>query len=216
MQVQQTGIRGFNTMTAILPAQRHTPFEDAHALLMGSLFIGFGFALLQSAELITGGAAGIALILHYATGLPVGALFFAINIPFYLFAVRAMGWAFTLKTLATNVLLALWSWIFPRVLDIAAVEPAFAALAGGTLMGMGVLALARHKASVGGIGVLAIYLQEKRGWRAGKVQMGIDSLIVAAALFVLDPLHLLLSVASVVALSLVLVINHKPGRYAGY
>ena len=203
------------TMPQAVPL-RHSLFEDAHALLMGSLFIGLGFVLLQSAALITGGAAGIALILHYMTGLPVGALFFAINVPFYLFAYKAMGTAFTLKTLATNVLLAVFNLLLPHTLTLSAVDPVFAAMAGGTLMGMGVLALARHKASVGGIGVLTIYLQEKRGWRAGKVQMVLDCLIIAAAVSVLDLRHLLLSVLSAMSLSLVLVINHKPGRYAGY
>ena len=203
-------------MTTPAAALRHSLFEDTHALMMGCLFIGLGFVLLQGAQLITGGAAGIALILHYVTDLPVGALFFAINAPFYLFAYRAMGRAFTAKTLATNVLLALLNWLLPHSLTLSAVDPVFAAVGGGTLMGMGVLALARHKASVGGIGVLTIYLQEKRGWRAGKVQMALDCLIIAAAVPVLDPRNLLLSVLCAVSLSLVLVINHKPGRYAGY
>ena len=89
-------------------------------------------------------------------------------------------------------------------------------LVGGTIIGMGILALARHRSSVGGIGVLALYLQERRGISAGKVQMAADCLIVGAAFFAIPFDKLLLSIASAVALSAVIIANHKPGRYAGY
>jgi uncharacterized membrane-anchored protein YitT (DUF2179 family) len=92
----------------------------------------------------------------------------------------------------------------------------FAAIFGGSLIGMGVLALARHRSSVGGIGILAIWLHEKRGINAGKVQMSLDVLIVASAFFVVDLPHLALSVVSAVALSVVMIAYHRPGRYAGY
>ncbi|MFT8245327.1 YitT family protein [Roseomonas sp. BN140053] len=196
--------------------QKHSALEDAHALLMGALFIAFGFALLQRAELTTGGTAGIALTLHYVTGASTGLLFFLLNLPFYLLAWRSMGRAFTLKTLATNFLLAGLGWLLPEVLSLSWVNPLFAALGAGTLMGMGVLALARHRASVGGIGILAIYFHEKGRWRAGRVQLICDAAIILAATLVLPPDRVALSVASAVALSLVLIINHKPGRYAGY
>lgn len=200
---------------------RHTAFEDIHALFMGTLFIGIGFILLQSAKLITGGAAGIALILHYLTGYSTGTVFFVINIPFYIFAYKAMGRAFTLKTFATNILLVAWNAFLPHVLAVSLptpglLAPTFAAIAGGTLLGMGILALARHKASVGGTGVLTLYLQDKRGWRAGRVQMAFDCVIVSSAAFFLSFDKLLLSILSAVAMSAVLIINHKPGRYTGY
>jgi len=39
---------------------------------------------------------------------------------------------------------------------------------------------------------------------------------VAAAFAVIDPARLALSILSAVALSLVIIANHRPGRYAGY
>jgi uncharacterized membrane-anchored protein YitT (DUF2179 family) len=66
------------------------------------------------------------------------------------------------------------------------------------------------------VGVLALYLQEKRGISAGKVQMIADCLVVAAAFAVISPAKLLLSILSAVALSAVIIANHRPGRYAGY
>ena len=53
------------------------------------------------------------------------------------------------------------------------------------------------------------------GWRAGAVQMGIDCAIVVAALAIVDPASVAISVIGAVALNLVVAINHKPGRYLG-
>jgi len=198
------------------PATRHTLIEDVHALLIGTSFISVGLILLKAAGLVTGGIAGIALIVSYLTDWPVGIVFFVLNLPFYIFAQRALGWVFTAKTLATNVLLAALSLALPHWLKLVGVNPVFAAVFGGTIIGMGILALARHRSSVGGVGVLGLWLQEKHGISAGKVQMATDVLVVGAAFMVVSFDKLLLSILSAVALSIVIIANHRPGRYAGY
>ena len=50
---------------------------------------------------------------------------------------------------------------------------------------------------------------------AGKVQMVLDVAILAAGLFIRDPLSVGLSVVGALALNLVLAVNHKQGRYLG-
>ena len=72
------------------------------------------------------------------------------------------------------------------------------------------------RASVGGSGVLALFLQESRGIRAGYFQMAFDACVLFASLFVFDGRHVILSVLSAAAMNLVLALNHRPGRYAGY
>jgi uncharacterized membrane-anchored protein YitT (DUF2179 family) len=199
-----------------MPEHRHSALEDLHALLIGSSFIAVGLTLLKAAGLVTGGVAGVALIISYLSDWPVGVVFFVLNLPFYVLAQRTLGWAFTFKTLATNLLLAGLAWGMPQWLKVGGIDPIFSAVFGGTIIGMGILALARHRSSVGGVGVLALYLQERRGISAGKVQMAADCVVVAAAFFTISFDKLLLSIASAVALSAVIIANHKPGRYAGY
>ncbi|ACL94567.1 YitT family protein [Caulobacter vibrioides] len=199
-----------------MPEHRHSALEDIHALLIGSSFIAVGLTLLKAAGLVTGGVAGVALIISYLSDWPVGIIFFVLNLPFYVLAQRTLGWAFTFKTLATNLLLAGLAWGMPHWLKVGGIDPIFSAVFGGTIIGMGILALARHRSSVGGVGVLALYLQERRGISAGKVQMAADCVVVAAAFFTISFDKLLLSIASAVALSAVIIANHKPGRYAGY
>ena len=62
--------------------------------------------------------------------------------------------------------------------------------------------------------MLALLLQQRRGWRAGAVQLAADLAIVAAAFAVADPLQVACSVAGSVVVNLVLLWNHRPGRYA--
>lgn len=197
------------------PEIRHSLSEDIQALLIAPLFVAFAVLLFRQAGLLTGGTVGVAFLIHYASGWPIGAVVFAINLPFYVFAVRAMGWAFAIKTFAAVSLLAVYAEILPRLITIQQLQPLFAAVMAGFMAGVGLLILIRHKASLGGIGVLAIHLQNTRGWPAGRLQMGADCLIVGAALLVREPLGVGLSIIGALALNLVIAVNHKAGRYVG-
>lgn len=196
--------------------RRHGVVEDVFALVTGTLLVALGFHLFRLAGLATGGTAGLAFIGHYLTGWPLGAVFFLVNLPFYLFAWAALGPLFTAKTFAAVALLSGLTALMPRLIAVGAIDPVFATVMGGLLIGVGLLVLIRHRSSLGGLGVMAIYLQERFGWRAGTVQMAADCVIVALALFAMPPDRVALSVLGAVVLNLVLAINHKPGRYAGF
>lgn len=195
--------------------QRHGLVEDAMALLSATLFMSLGLVLFQKVGLYTGGTAGLAFLLHYRSGWPLGAIFFAINLPFAWLAWRHLGRAFALRTLAAVGLIAALSEATPHWIVLDRVAPGYAALAGGVLMGTALLVLFRHRASLGGIGVLALWLQERHGIRAGKFQMGVDVCIVLGALAATDLARVAWSVLGAVAVNLVLAMNHKPGRYRG-
>lgn len=196
--------------------QPHTLLEDAQALLVGTLFVALSVVFYRQSGLLTGGTAGLAFLLHYLSGWQFGIIFFAINLPFYIFAIRALGWKFTIKTFAAVSLLSVYSELLPHWIQIGSMNPFFAAIMAGLLTGVGILILIRHKASLGGVTVLAIYLQEKRGWRAGNIQMAVDVAIVLATLLIKGISVVGLSMLGVLALNMVITINHKPGRYSGF
>jgi uncharacterized membrane-anchored protein YitT (DUF2179 family) len=195
---------------------RHTMLDDTHALFIGVMFCGVGLYLLRQSMLVTGGMAGVALLLSYVTALPSGWLFIALNIPFLYFAKRALGTAFAVKTLIATLAVGWLASFLPMWMTLSRLDPVFCALFSGVLLGMGLLALARHRSSVGGIGILALYLQERRGWRAGYVQLAFDCVILLVSLFLFDLRTVGLSVLTAGTMNLVLAFNHKPGRYAGY
>ncbi len=193
----------------------HTWVDDVQALATGVLTTALGISLMAHAGLLTGGLPGLAFLVHYASGWPLGPVFFALNLPFYALAYTQLGARFAWRTLLSGALLAAAIQWMPQVLRFGAVAPLFASAMGGLLIGTGLLMLFRHNTSLGGFNVLALWLQRRRGWSAGMVQMALDCAIVAAALFVTDTTRVLQSIVGAVMLNLVLSFNHRPGRYRG-
>jgi len=197
-------------------APRHSLFDDAQALVTGTLFVALGLLLFRKAGLITGGTAGIALVTHYASGWRFGVLFFVVSLPFYWLAWRRMGPRFTVKTFAAVALLSLLSEQLPVLIAIDRVQPLFAAVAGGLLVGAGFIILFRHRASLGGLNVLVLWLQERTGWRAGYMQLALDLTILLASTPWVDAERVLLSVVGAAAMNVALAVNHRPGRYVAF
>jgi len=195
---------------------RHAWYDDLLAFGTGTLFIAFGVVMYSRAGLLTGGTAGLAFLAHYTLGIGFGPLFFVINLPFYALAWWRMGRSFTLRTFAAVSLLSLLTTVVPRWAGLASPDPWFAAIAGGLLMGAGFLMLFRHRGSLGGLNILVLWLQQRFGWRAGWVQMGIDGGILLGALALVEPRRVLMSLAGALALNLTLALNHRPGRYAAF
>lgn len=191
----------------------HSLAEDLQALLIGTLLVAMAVTMFKHAGLLSGGTVGIAFLIHYHWSWSFGWVYFLINMPFYWLAWRTMGRAFTLRTISAVGLVSVMSDWLPGNLAFATLNPWLAAVLGGVLMGNGFLVLFRHQASLGGLGVLALLLQRSRGWRAGHIQMAIDTAIVAAAMFTVSWSRVALSVTAVVVLNLVLATNHRPGRY---
>lgn len=192
---------------------KHSKLEDVQAIVTGTLFVALGVALFKQVGMLTGGTVGIAFLLHYASGLPFGALFFAINLPFYWLAYKRMGLAFTFKTVTAVSLMAVLAELLPRWLQFAELNQWFAAIAGGLLIGAGMLILFRHRASLGGLNVVVLFLQDKYGWRAGYVQAGLDLIILLCGLAFVSPERIGLSIVGMLAINAALAINHRPGRY---
>ena len=191
----------------------HSRIEDALAMVLGTLMVSFGVIMLKQAGALTGGTAGIAFLLSYLSPLSFGSAFFLINLPFYWLAVKRMGWEFTLKTFCAVGLVSLFTQLHPLFVHFSDLNPFYATLFGNVIMGIGFIVLFRHKASLGGINILALWLQDRVGILAGKLQMAVDTCVVLASLFVVSGPILLASIAGAVILNLIIAMNHRPGRY---
>lgn len=194
-------------------ATRHSLLEDVQGILSGSLVSALGLFCLSSAGLLTGSTAGVAFLLHYAIGVNFGLAFFVVNLPFFYLSLKQLGVAFTVKTFIAIALTSLLTNLQPRLFEVAHINAFWSALLGGILLGFGLLALYRHRASLGGVGILGIYLQERFGIRAGLVQLGVDLCVLAVALAVTTSFVVICSVLGAVALNLFLAINHRSDRY---
>ncbi|MGP3697535.1 YitT family protein [Rhodobacter sp. NSM] len=191
----------------------HTRLEDAQAIAYGCTMAAFGITILTHLGLVTGQTAGLAVLISYATGWGFAPVFFAINIPFYWLGYRRMGPAFTLKTFLSVALMSALVQVMPQWASFAQLHPAFGAVLFGLVSGSALLALFRHGASLGGIGILALYLQDKTGFRAGWTQLAFDALLFAAALGLRDWRLVAWSFLGAAVVNLVIAINHRRDRY---
>jgi len=191
----------------------HTRLEDALGLVTGLFLASLGLYLVKTAEAVTGGTAGLSLLLHYWWDVPFEVLFVLVNLPFFGLAVWKKGWAFTLKSLACVVAISLLTPVHGALLPVDELDRAYGVVGGNLLAGVGLLILFRHGASLGGFNILCLIVQEATGLRAGYLQMGLDVVVVLCAFLVVDLPTMLLSALGAVVLNVVLAFNHRPGRY---
>lgn len=193
----------------------HSPYEDAIALFSGTAIVALGVTLHAQAQILTGGTAGMAFLMQYGPGVPWALGFFLVNIPFYALAILRMGWKLTLRTALAVTVVSGMAKLFPGWIGVAALNPVFSAVMGGLLIGVGLLILFRHRFSLGGVNLLALYAQEKLGLNAGLVSLAVDASIVLIALMILPLDRVGLSLLAALVLNLVLATNHRPERYLG-
>lgn len=192
---------------------RHSLTEDAQGLIYGATMAAFGITILTHLGLVTGQTAGLAVLIAYATGWGFGPVFFAVNLPFYILGYLRMGPRFTVKTfLAVALLSALSVWL-PGQISFAALNPLVGAVLFGFLSGSALLALFRHGASLGGIGIVALLLQDRLGWRAGWVQLAFDAVLFAASFLLVPAKTVAISFLGAVVVNLVIAVNHRRDRY---
>ena len=192
---------------------KHTLIEDAQGIAYGATMAAFGIVILTHLGLVTGQTAGLAVLISYATGWGFGPVFFAINLPFYVLGYLRMGLAFTVKTfIAVAILSGLSLWL-PGQVSFATLNPWVGAVLFGFLSGSALLALFRHGASLGGVGIVALMLQDRLGWRAGWVQLGFDAVLFAVAFAVIEARLVIISFLGALVVNLVVAINHRRDRY---
>nr|WP_235861841.1 YitT family protein [Vibrio palustris] len=182
-------------------------------MLMGANLVALGVLFLNQMGMITGGTAGLSLFLHYKFGVQFGTIFFLINLPFYYLAIRRMGWEFSIKTFIAVAMVSFFSNIQNQFIHIEYLQPIYAALFGGCLFGAGFIILFRHKASLGGFNILALFIQDRTGLRAGWLLMACDVVIMLVSLSVISTYELVLSIICGLMLNLIIALNHRKDRY---
>ena len=194
-------------------ATHHTPLEDAQGIAYGAGMAAFSIVMLTHLGFVTGQTAGLAVLISYATGWGFGPVFFAINLPFYWLGYRRMGWVFTLKTFVSVALVSTLAAYMPQWVSFSHLNPALGAVMIGFMSGAALLALFRHGASLGGVGIVALYLQDRTGFRAGWTQLIFDACLFSVALALRDWQLVAWSFLGALVLNLVIAMNHRRDRY---
>ena len=204
---------GSMTEPTSAPPARHSLLDDAQGLVYGATMAAFAIAMLTHLGLVTGQTAGLAVLISYATGWAFGPVFFVVNLPFYWIGYRRFGAAFVIKTFIAVVGLSVLAQVLPRYVSFATLHPALGAVLVGFISGSALLALFRHGASLGGVGIVALWLQDKTGFRAGWTQLLFDLVVFALALTLRDAATVAWSALGALVLNLVIGMNHRRDRY---
>jgi uncharacterized membrane-anchored protein YitT (DUF2179 family) len=194
---------------------RHTVIEDALAFTLGTAMCALSLIMLTHLGLITGQTAGLGVLLSYLTGYSFGEVFFVLNIPFYALALWQMGIRFTLRSFLAVAMLSLMTEFLPHYISFADLNPLVGALMAGALAGLGIIVLFRHSTSLGGLGVLALYVQDRFGFRAGWVGLIFDAVLFSVALTVMDSMMVMYSVLGAAVINVTIALNHRKDRYIG-
>ena len=195
---------------------RHSIFEDLFGLLSGSILFSVGLSLLHASGVLTGGAAGLALLVANNTGGQVGTIYLLIGIPFFFLALWKKGWRFTLRSTLNVAFVSYLTNQMPKIFSLQVQNKFIATIIANVLLGIGMIVIFRHFSSLGGFNVVALLAQERLNIKAGYVQLGLDAVVLLIGFTSYSPRIVLISLVGDVILNMCLTINHRSDRYVGY
>jgi len=166
-----------------------TELKNFSFIFVGSLFLGLGVVgFFVPNGLLTGGTAGLSLLLHYVTSYTVGSLMIAVNIPLLIIGGKYLGKMFAIRTIITILLISLVIDVFAQIVHLQPfiLDTILAALFGGIFIGIGLALVIKGNSSAGGSTIVARIVASKTEIKPGQVILIIDSLIIFSALFVFD------------------------------
>lgn len=180
-------------------------------ITLGSFLTAFGtVCFAEPAGLVTGGAAGISVIvreLSLKSGFPIPLFVTAslINIPLLAAAVKIRGIKFTALSLYASVLYSIFLGALEYLPTFDFADILLSALLSGVLIGSGVGLTVKNGATTGGTDMFAELMREKRPYiKTAKVINITDSLIIFAGVFVFGAVKSFYAVLSVMAATIVI------------
>ncbi len=133
-------------------------------------------------QFLAGGVTGLALLLHYLVpALPVGLVYFFLNIPLFAVGWMFVGRRFFVYSIAGVVIFSLvMFWPFP-ILPIH--DMILNALAAGIITGVGAGMILRSLGSAGGLDILSVILFKRFSLRPGNTVLSFNAMLLFSAAF---------------------------------
>lgn len=160
----------------------------AHKILIWDFLYDIAGSILYAAGIYTfagnagfapGGVSGLALILNYLLGLPVGTVTLLFNIPLVVISYKAVGRTLLIKSAKTMVISSLFlDVIFPYI-PMYTGSRLMAAIYSGVFMGTGMALFYIRGSSSGGIDFLALTIKKKKPHMSiGVITLLIDLVVI--------------------------------------
>ena len=169
--------------------------EDYVFITLGLILYSFGFTFfLMPYEIVTGGVAGIAAIVEYASKFPNQYTYFLVNFALLIMALRILGMKFLIKTiyaiLMLTFLLGLMKELVPRneageMVKILGEGQDFMSLIIGCMMTGSALGIVFvNNGSTGGTDIIAASVNKYYNMSLGTVLVFVDFIIIGSCLFI--------------------------------
>ncbi len=158
-------------------------------IIVGSLILALAVVgFFAPNKLITGGTAGLSLLLHYITPFTIGTLIAAVNLPLLIVGIKYLGKMFAIRTVITIILISLFIDLLSEIIELKAfiIDTTLSAIFGGIFVGVGLALVIKGNSSAGGSTIVARIISSKTEIKPGQVILVIDTLIILSSLFILD------------------------------
>lgn len=135
-------------------------------------------------QIAPGGASGIAILVNYITGCPIGLFVFLFNIPLLLIILwkKYYDKGFVIRTLASTALLSVVTDFVVVRFPVYHGNPLLAAMFCGAMMGAGLALVHMGNSNTGGISLLGLILQKcNPQFPVGKWISGLNIAVVLAS-----------------------------------
>ena len=156
---------------------------DAAALVTGSLLYAASVNIFTAPNHIApGGLTGIATLLHYLFGLPIGTTALLLNLPLFFAGFKILGRRFLGKTVVATLLASLFIDLTAPLFPSYTGDSLLAALYGGVISGAGLSLIFLRGGTTGGTDVAARIVRHYRPHISmGRAILVVDLIIIAAS-----------------------------------
>ena len=180
------------------------PIVDYIAITIGAAFMALGIGVfLVDAQVVPGGASGLAMAMHYLSGntIPIGLMIWVINVPLYLWGLKELGKAFGLRTFYGFTLSSFFIDLFrgdipglefirlqdtQTIKDLLNNDFLFLILVGAALLGLGLGIIFKFKGTTAGSDIIAAIMQKRYGIKPGQAIMFVDIFVILLAGFIIE------------------------------
>jgi len=170
-------------------------------IIVGSLFLALAVVgFFAPNNLVTGGTAGLSLLIHYLSSLSIGTIMVLINLPLLLIGIKFLGKMFAVRTVITIFLISFFIDFLIKVIALQSFtsNDTLSIVYGGIFIGIGLALIIKGESTAGGSTIIAKIVSSKTEIKPGKVILLIDFVIIFSSLFIIDDTDkVLLSILSI-------------------
>jgi len=157
-------------------------WRDYLGITIGGVITAVGLNMfLIPNRVAAGGVSGLATVLHYLLGWPVGLIMLAFNIPLFILGIKIMGPRYGLNTLFGAGVLSVAIDLTAPFTPVLTTDLLLSSLYGGVVCGIGMGIVFRSKGNTAGTALAAVILNKLFNIRIGQAMMAADFFVIVFA-----------------------------------